>query len=130
VTSISDPGIVQVFDFGYHTDGSAFIVMEYLEGEALDRRLARLGRIAAPEAMLKLIGDATGTETQVVHGGAAPSLEVTTFEIAGNVLHAGDAGTLAVRVANRGAGTAYRVVATTRSRAQRRRSRISIRGSG
>src|SRR3954463_14890762 len=46
VTSISDPGIVQVFDFGYHTDGSAFIVMEYLEGEALDRRLARLGRLA------------------------------------------------------------------------------------
>src|ERR1043165_324278 len=40
VTSISDPGIVQVFDFGYHTDGSAFIVMEYLEGEPLDRRIA------------------------------------------------------------------------------------------
>ncbi|HMG52683.1 MAG TPA: serine/threonine-protein kinase [Kofleriaceae bacterium] len=51
VTSISDPGIVQVFDFGYHTDGSAFIVMEYLEGEPLDRRLARFGRIAAPEAL-------------------------------------------------------------------------------
>ncbi|HMG52682.1 MAG TPA: hypothetical protein VK601_04365 [Kofleriaceae bacterium] len=66
-------------------------------------------------AMLKLIGDATETETQVVHGGAAPNLEVTTFEIAGNVLHAGDAGTLVVRIANRGTGTAYRVVATTRS---------------
>ncbi|HMG19724.1 MAG TPA: protein kinase, partial [Kofleriaceae bacterium] len=51
VTSISDPGIVQVFDFGYHTDGSAFIVMEYLEGEPLDRRLARFGRIAAPQAL-------------------------------------------------------------------------------
>src|ERR1700712_5425276 len=36
VTTISDPGIVQVFDFGYHTDGSAFIVMEFLEGEPLD----------------------------------------------------------------------------------------------
>jgi serine/threonine-protein kinase len=51
VTSISDPGIVQVFDFGYHTDGSAFIVMEYLEGEALDRRLARLGRLPVPDAL-------------------------------------------------------------------------------
>jgi serine/threonine-protein kinase len=51
VTSISDPGIVQVFDFGYHTDGSAFIVMEYLEGEPLDRRLARLGRLPASEAL-------------------------------------------------------------------------------
>ena len=51
VTSISDPGIVQVFDFGYHTDGSAFIVMEYLEGEPLDRRLTRLGKLPASEAL-------------------------------------------------------------------------------
>ena len=36
VTQIADPGIVQVFDFGYHTDGSAFIIMELLEGEAMD----------------------------------------------------------------------------------------------
>jgi eukaryotic-like serine/threonine-protein kinase len=51
VTSISDPGIVQVFDFGYHSDGSAFIVMEFLEGEPLDRRLARLGRLPAYDAL-------------------------------------------------------------------------------
>jgi serine/threonine-protein kinase len=51
VTTISDPGIVQVFDFGYHTDGSAYIVMEFLEGETLDRRLARLGRIPVYEAL-------------------------------------------------------------------------------
>lgn len=44
VTQIADPGIVQVFDFGYHTDGSAFIVMELLEGEAMDKRLERIGR--------------------------------------------------------------------------------------
>jgi serine/threonine-protein kinase len=50
-TSISDPGIVQVFDFGYHTDGSAFIVMEYLDGEPLDRRLTRLGRLSVHETM-------------------------------------------------------------------------------
>ena len=42
VTSISDPGIVQVFDFGDHNDGSACIVREYLEGETLDRRIGRL----------------------------------------------------------------------------------------
>src|ERR1700741_4334932 len=29
-TAIQDPGIVQIFDFGYHGDGSAYIVMEYL----------------------------------------------------------------------------------------------------
>jgi serine/threonine protein kinase len=39
-TAIADPGIVQIFDFGYHTDGSAYIVMEFLEGEPLDARLA------------------------------------------------------------------------------------------
>src|SRR6201994_379520 len=36
VTRIADPGIVQVFDFGFHTDGSAFIIMELLDGEAMD----------------------------------------------------------------------------------------------
>ena len=51
VTTISDPGIVQVFDFGYHTDGSAFIVMEFLEGEPLDRRLSRLGKLPVYEAL-------------------------------------------------------------------------------
>jgi serine/threonine-protein kinase len=42
-TAVSDPGIVQIFDFGNHTDGSAYIVMELLEGETLDKRLAKSG---------------------------------------------------------------------------------------
>jgi eukaryotic-like serine/threonine-protein kinase len=50
-TAINDAGIVQIFDFGYHTDGSAFIVMEYLEGEPLDGRLRRLGRLHANDAI-------------------------------------------------------------------------------
>jgi len=50
-TAISDPGIVQIFDFGYHTDGSAYIVMEYLEGETLDARLRRFGRLPAYDAV-------------------------------------------------------------------------------
>jgi serine/threonine protein kinase len=29
-SAIADPGIVQVFDFGHHIDGSAYLVMEYL----------------------------------------------------------------------------------------------------
>ncbi|TMQ13842.1 MAG: serine/threonine protein kinase [Deltaproteobacteria bacterium] len=45
VTQVADPGIVQVFDFGYHTDGSAFIVMELLEGESLAARLERSSRL-------------------------------------------------------------------------------------
>ncbi|MCA9797831.1 MAG: serine/threonine protein kinase, partial [Candidatus Eremiobacteraeota bacterium] len=50
-TSVPDPGIVQVFDFGFHTDGSAFIVMEFLEGEPLDTRLKRFGRLSAFDAL-------------------------------------------------------------------------------
>ncbi|MDQ3366624.1 MAG: protein kinase [Myxococcota bacterium] len=46
VTQIADPGIVQIFDFGFHTDGSAFIVLELLEGESMDARLLRIGRFS------------------------------------------------------------------------------------
>jgi eukaryotic-like serine/threonine-protein kinase len=50
VTAISDPGIVQVFDFG-HALGSAYIVMELLTGEAMDARLRRIGRFAPADAI-------------------------------------------------------------------------------
>ena len=50
-TSISDPGIVQVFDFGFTTDNVAYIVMELLEGEQLNRRLRRMGTLAPRDAL-------------------------------------------------------------------------------
>ncbi len=50
-TAIADPGIVQIFDFGIHTDGSAYIVMELLEGEPLDHRLRRVGRLSQIDAL-------------------------------------------------------------------------------
>jgi serine/threonine protein kinase len=50
-TAIADPGIVQIFDFGQHVDGSAYIVMELLDGEPLDRRLARQGALAIRDAL-------------------------------------------------------------------------------
>jgi len=49
--AISDPGVIQVFDFGYHVDGTAYIVMELLEGEALSARLDRLGKLALGDAL-------------------------------------------------------------------------------
>jgi hypothetical protein len=50
-TAIADPGIVQIFDFGHHVDGSAYIAMEMLDGEPLDKRLRRLGRLPVPDAL-------------------------------------------------------------------------------
>jgi eukaryotic-like serine/threonine-protein kinase len=50
-TVISDPGIVQVFDFGFTFDGTAYIVMELLEGEPLNLRLSRLGMLAPADAL-------------------------------------------------------------------------------
>ena len=49
--AINDPGIVQIFDFGKHTDGRVYIAMELLEGEGLDRRLDRLGALSVDEAL-------------------------------------------------------------------------------
>jgi hypothetical protein len=48
---IADPGIVQIFDFGHHVDGRAYIVMEMLEGEPLDLRLKREGVLAVPDGL-------------------------------------------------------------------------------
>ena len=39
VARLSHPGIVTVFDLGYHTDGSPYIVMELLKGQDLLARL-------------------------------------------------------------------------------------------
>lgn len=49
-TAVKHPGIVEIYDFGYHTDGSAYIVMEYLEGETLAARLRRTGSLPAARA--------------------------------------------------------------------------------
>jgi eukaryotic-like serine/threonine-protein kinase len=49
-TAIADPGIVQIFDFG-HQQGNAYIVMELLDGEPLDRRLRDKGRLAVGDAL-------------------------------------------------------------------------------
>jgi serine/threonine-protein kinase len=51
VAAIADPGIVQIFDFGVHADGTAYIVMELLAGETLEARLRRVGRLSALDAV-------------------------------------------------------------------------------
>jgi serine/threonine-protein kinase len=49
-TRIADPGIVVIYDFGWHKDGAAYIVMEHLAGESLQARLRR-GRFAVIDAV-------------------------------------------------------------------------------
>mgnify|MGYP002378775937 FL=1 len=43
--ALDDPGIVRIFDQGVLADGSAYIVMELLQGESLADRLRRVGRL-------------------------------------------------------------------------------------
>jgi serine/threonine-protein kinase len=50
-TAIRHPGIVEIFDFGHHESGRAYLVMELLDGEPLSARLGRVGRIAEPIAV-------------------------------------------------------------------------------
>src|SRR4051812_13130683 len=40
-TLIKHPGLVDIFDFGQLPDGSAFIIMEFLEGESLTATIQR-----------------------------------------------------------------------------------------
>jgi tRNA A-37 threonylcarbamoyl transferase component Bud32 len=46
-----NPGIVEIYDFG-EDNGSAYIAMELLEGEDLETRLRRLGRVPLAQALL------------------------------------------------------------------------------
>jgi tRNA A-37 threonylcarbamoyl transferase component Bud32 len=50
VNIVRHPGLVSIFEFGELPDGSAFIVMEYLEGESLAARLCR-GPLPAAEVL-------------------------------------------------------------------------------
>jgi serine/threonine protein kinase len=63
VTSrIRHPHIVHVFDFGSTRTGEPFLVMEHLDGEDLERRLARVGRfsVAATVHIIKQASAALG----------------------------------------------------------------------
>jgi len=76
-TAISDPGIVQVFDFGFDADGRAYIVMELLEGEALDQRVAKLGVLRVNDALriMRQVASTLGAAhaTGIVHRDLKPA---------------------------------------------------------
>ena len=58
-TAIKHPGIVEVFDFGYADDGSAYIVMELLDGQPLSARIKR-GLAQPPARWLPLVRQIAG----------------------------------------------------------------------
>lgn len=52
--AIGHSGIVNIFDFGYHTDGRAYLVMELLTGESLGERLKRPPRLPLDHTLVIL----------------------------------------------------------------------------
>lgn len=50
-SAIGHPHIVQILDFGTTPAGAPFLVMELLEGEDLETRLERVGRLSPPEML-------------------------------------------------------------------------------
>jgi serine/threonine protein kinase len=52
VNRVEHPGLVQISDYGQQPDGTAYIVMEFLRGESLSRRLTlRGGKLSTPEVL-------------------------------------------------------------------------------
>jgi eukaryotic-like serine/threonine-protein kinase len=87
VTSgLGHPNIVQVFDFSTTPSGEPFLVMEYLQGEDLDRRLDRGGRLS-PEKVVTIIKQVASalaaTHVQgIVHRDLKPA-NIFLLEVAG-----------------------------------------------
>ena len=49
---IKHPGIIEIYDFGYRdTDGLAYIIMEFVAGESLNRRIHRFGNLPIDQAL-------------------------------------------------------------------------------
>lgn len=59
IASLSHPGIVRVSDI-FETNGTAYYVMDYVEGENLNERVKRLGHLSEAEALtyIRQVGDA------------------------------------------------------------------------
>ncbi len=50
-SAIQHPGIIEVYDFGYTSEGRAYLVMELLEGVTLAKRLQQRTRLSEGEAV-------------------------------------------------------------------------------
>ena len=69
ITSLlQHPNVVQVIDHNTTADGTAYLVMEYLSGESLAGRLARVGALAVPEVVDIVDQVAAGLAAAHAHG--------------------------------------------------------------
>jgi serine/threonine protein kinase len=73
---LDHPNIVTVYETG-ETDSQAYIIMQWVEGESLDHRVARLGPRPAPEAFKVIYSIAEALhhahEMQIVHRDVKPA---------------------------------------------------------
>ena len=73
---IRHPGIIEIYDCDVHRNGRAYIVMEYLEGETLAKRLERTGALPWPAAcrIARRVSDAIGAAHRagIVHRDVKP----------------------------------------------------------
>jgi serine/threonine protein kinase len=63
---LAHPHIVQLLDFGTTPAGQAYLVTEYLEGEDLEERLRRVGRLPLPDTLR--IVEPVAAALAAVHG--------------------------------------------------------------
>jgi serine/threonine-protein kinase len=76
MATINHPGVVDIYDYGSDPATGAYLVMEFVEGEALSRTLARVGRLT-PGRTMALVAQAADAlhaahQTGVVHRDVKP----------------------------------------------------------
>jgi serine/threonine-protein kinase len=76
MAAINHPGVVDIYDYGSDATAGAYLVMEYVEGDALSRTLARVGRLT-PARTMALVAQAADAlhaahEMGVVHRDVKP----------------------------------------------------------
>src|SRR5215470_18922213 len=76
MATINHPGVVDIYDYGSDPKAGAYLVMEYVEGDALSRTLNRVGRLT-PARTMALVAQAADAlhaahEIGVVHRDVKP----------------------------------------------------------
>jgi hypothetical protein len=76
MATINHPGVVDIYDYGSDQSVGAYLIMEYVDGDALSRTLARVGRLT-PARTMALVAQAADAlhaahEKGVVHRDVKP----------------------------------------------------------